>query len=84
MAQDDSTSVSGSSRNSYRSNWKVGNFVLAGLFVAVAVALVYQGIIYINDGIGAMVPYLMIVLGPSLAVFYVWFLLFRRPDEGTD
>ena len=84
MTQDDPTSVSAGSRNSYRSNWKVGNFVLSGLFVAVAVALVYQGIIYINDDVGALVPYIMIVMGPSLAVFYIWFLLFRRPDEGTD
>ena len=84
MTQNDSLSVSDGSRNSYRSNWNVGKFILSGLIVAVAVGLVYQGIIYISDGVGALVPYLMIVSGPTLAVFYIWYLLFRVPEENTD
>jgi hypothetical protein len=53
------------------------------LIVAVGIGLVYQGIIYIQDGVGGFVPYLMIFLGPSLAVFYIWYLLFHVPEEDT-
>ena len=83
MTQNDSLSVSGGSRNSYRSNWSVRRFILSALIVAVGIGLVYQGIIYIQDGVGGFVPYLMIFLGPSLAFFYIWYLLFRVPEEDT-
>jgi hypothetical protein len=84
MAQEDSMSALEGSRRSYRSNWQARNFLLSGVFIGLAVALVWQGVIYIGEGIGGLVPYLMIVLGPSLAVFYIWYLLFRVPEVDTN
>lgn len=76
------TATAGSKR-SYRSNWKARNFLLSGVFIGIAVGLIFQGVIYIEDGIGGFVPYLMIILGPSLAIFYIWYLLFRVPEKDT-
>lgn len=84
MTQSDSTTVTGDSKKSYRSNWTLGRFALSGVFVAIAIGLVFQGVVYISDGVGGLVPFLMIVLGPSLGVFYVWYLLFRVPEENTE
>jgi hypothetical protein len=84
MAQDDPAGVSQGLRKSNRPSWSAGKLALCVIFVALAVGLVYQGVIYIGDGVGALVPYLMIVIGPTLAVYYIWFLLFRAPDQGTE
>ena len=84
MAQNDPAGVSQGSKNSNRPTWSAGKLALCVIFVALAVGLVYQGVIYIGDGVGALVPYLMIVIGPTLAVYYIWFLLFRSPDQGTE
>jgi hypothetical protein len=54
------------------------------VFIAMAIGLVYQGVIYIGDGLGGLVPYLMILLGPALAVYYIWYLLFRAPEATTE
>ena len=81
MTQSDSTTDG--STNSQRANRSAGKLALSVAFVAIAIGLVYQGVIYIGDGIGGLVPYLMIVLGPALAIYYIWYLLFRAPDGST-
>ena len=82
MTQSDSTTDG--SKNSARPNRSAGKLALSVAFIAVAIGLVYQGVIYIGDGIGGLVPYLMIVLGPALAIYYIWYLLFRAPEATTE
>lgn len=82
MTQSDSTTAG--STNSHRANRSAGKLALSVAFIAIAVGLVYQGVIYIGDGVGGLVPYLMIVLGPALAVYYIWYLLFRAPETTTE
>jgi hypothetical protein len=84
MAQIDPAGASQGSRKSNRPSWTAGKLVLCVIFVALAVGLVYQGVHYISEGVGALVPYLMILVGPSIAVYYIWFLLFRAPDQDTE
>jgi hypothetical protein len=84
MTQSDSTTTTGGSAKSARANRSAGKLALSVAFIAIAIGLVYQGVIYIGDGVGGLVPYLMIVLGPALAVYYIWYLLFRAPDESTE
>lgn len=57
---------------------KPQSFVMSGILIAVAVALVWQGFAYINAGTGGLVPYLIILGGPVLAIYYVWYFSFRR------
>jgi hypothetical protein len=83
MTQSDSTATDGST-NSQRPNRSAGKLALSVVFIAMAIGLVYQGVIYIGDGLGGLVPYLMILLGPALAVFYIWYLLFRAPEDGAE
>ena len=82
MTQSDYTTDG--SKNSARANRSAGKLALSVAFIAVAIGLVYQGVIYIGDGIGGLVPYLMILLGPALAVYYIWYLLFRAPEATTE
>lgn len=57
------------------------NFVLSVVLIALAVALIMQGISSINDGRGGLVPYLIILGGPVLACYYVWYLTIRRFED---
>ena len=82
MTQSDSTTQS--SKNSQGANRSAGKLALSVAFIAIAIGLVYQGVIYIGDGVGGLVPYLMIVLGPALAVYYIWYLLFRAPETSAE
>lgn len=84
MTQNDPAEMSQGSKNSNRPSWSAGKLVLCVIFIALAVGLVYQGVHYISEGVGALVPYLMILVGPSIAVYYIWFLLFRAPDQDTE
>ncbi len=84
MTQNDPMSVSDGAIKSARANRSPGKLALSVAFIAIAIGLVYQGVIYIGDGVGGLVPYLMIVLGPALAIYYIWYLLFRAPDESTE
>jgi len=83
MTQSDSTATD-SSTNPQRANRSAGKLALSVAFIAIAIGLVYQGVIYIGDGVGGLVPYLMIVLGPVLAVYYIWYLLFRAPETSAE
>jgi hypothetical protein len=57
------------------------NFVLSAVMIALAIGLVLQGFAYISDGIGGPVPYLMVLGGPTLAIFYTWYFIFRKFDS---
>jgi hypothetical protein len=80
MTESDSTTTTGGSTKPARANRSAGKLALSAAFIAIAIGLVFQGITYIGDGVGGLVPFFMIVLGPALAVFYIWYLLFRAPE----
>lgn len=50
-------------------------YVLSLIMVVLAVALVLTGIGYIADGRGGLVPYLIIIGGPILSGFYIWYFM---------
>jgi hypothetical protein len=43
--------------------------------VALAVALVLTGLGYIADGRGGLVPYLIVIVGPIISGFYIWYFM---------
>ena len=64
---------------------KPQSFVVSGILIAVAVALVWQGLAYINAGTGALVPYFIVFGGPVLAIYYIWYFSFRRfESDGVE
>ena len=61
------------------------SLVRSVLIVVVVVALVLTALRYISDGVGGLVPYLMVVVGPILCGYYIWYWNFYRFDEApTD
>lgn len=55
-------------------------YVFAALAVVIGIAVVLTAIAYIGAGTGGVVPYLMITVGPVLAVVYVYYFGFRKFD----
>ncbi len=49
--------------------------------VALAVALVTTGLGYIADGRGGLVPYLIVIGGPLISGYYIWY--FTRYQSGA-
>ena len=54
------------------------SILLSLVLIAVAVALVWQGLGYISQGVGGLVPYLIILGGPIIAGYYTWYFNFYR------
>ena len=50
------------------------------IFIVLAVALVWQAFDYIGRGLGGVVPYLIVVGGPAIAAYYVWYFNLRNFD----
>lgn len=57
-------------------------YVLSLIMVGLAVALVLTGLGYIADGRGGLVPYLIVVGGPIISCYYVWYFL--RYQQQTE
>ena len=57
---------------------KPQSYVMSGVLIALAIALVWQGFAYINAGTGGLVPYFIILGGPVLAIYYTWYFSFRH------
>lgn len=55
-------------------------YVFAALAVVIGIAVVVTALAYIRAGTGGVVPFLMITVGPVLAVVYVYYFGFRRFD----
>jgi len=55
-------------------------YVFAALAVVIGIAVVITGLSYISAGTGGVVPFLMITVGPVLAVVYVYYFGFRKFD----
>ncbi len=47
------------------------------VFIALAVALVWQALQYIGQGVGGAIPFFLIIAGPLVAGFYIWYFNFR-------
>ncbi len=62
------------------------SWVLSVVFIAVAVALVWQAFAYIGQGVGGAVPYFLIIGGPLLAGYYIWYFNFRdfEAEQAAD
>ena len=56
-------------------------YVFAVLAVVIGIAVVVTALSYIRDGTGGVVPFLMITVGPILAVVYVYYFGFRKFDQ---
>jgi drug/metabolite transporter (DMT)-like permease len=57
---------------------KPQNLLLSAVFIVLAVALVMQGLAFIREGVGGLVPYLIILCGPAIAGFYIWYFTMRK------
>ena len=51
--------------------------IVAIVIATVMGAVVVTGFNYVNQGLGGVVPFLMIAVAPLLAAYYVWYLLIR-------
>ena len=56
-------------------------YVFAALAVVIGIAVVLTGVAYIQAGTGGVVPFLMVTVGPVLAVVYVYYFGFRKFDQ---
>jgi len=54
------------------------NLVLSLVFIVGAVALVMQAFAYISQGVGGLIPYVLVLGGPAIAIFYIWYFNFRN------
>lgn len=57
------------------------NLLFSAVTLALLVFFMITAVRYIADGVGALVPYLMLALGPVLWVYYVWYWNFYRFEE---
>lgn len=56
-------------------------YVLSLIMVILAVALVATGLNFISAGQGGLVPYLIVICGPVICGYYVWY--FTRYQSGA-
>ena len=59
-------------------------YVFAVIAAVLGVAVVVTALAYIRAGVGGVVPFLMITVGPVLAVVYVYYFGFRKFDQPQD
>lgn len=59
-------------------------YVFAALALVIGIAVVVTASAYIRAGQGGVVPFLMITVGPVLAVIYIYYFGFRTFDQATD
>lgn len=60
------------------------NVVLSVVFIALAIALVWQAFAYIGQGVGGLIPYLLIIGGPGLAGYYIWYFNLRSFEADEE
>jgi hypothetical protein len=58
------------------------NLIVGFAFILLAIALVIQAVRYISDGTGGLVPFLMLLGGPALSIYYIWYFNFY--EESAD
>lgn len=52
--------------------------------VVMAIALMWQGFTYISAGRGGLVPFLIVLGGPALAIYYIWYFNFYTFGETEE
>ncbi len=57
------------------------NLLIGIAFALLGVALIFQAVRYIGDGVGGLVPFLMLLGGPALSIYYIWFFNFYEEDS---
>ncbi len=75
---------SGVDEDSYPVPWSARapqRYAFAAVAVVLGIAVVITALAYIRSGTGGIVPYLMITVGPVLAVIYVYYFGFRKFDD---
>ena len=60
------------------------NLLISLGFIALAVALVWQALQYIGQGIGGAIPFFLIIAGPLMAGFYIWYFNFRDFEAESE
>jgi hypothetical protein len=60
------------------------NFILSAALIVLGIALAIQGFVYVGQGVGGAIPYLLILLGPALAIYYTWYFTIRDPEAKAD
>jgi hypothetical protein len=60
------------------------SLLLSLVFIALAVALVMQAFSYIGQGIGGVIPYVLVLAGPAVAIFYIWYFNFRNFEADQE
>ena len=60
---------------------KPQSLVLSAIFIVLAIALVWQAFQFIDHGIGGAIPYILIIGGPGMSAFYIWYFNFRNFEE---
>ena len=58
-------------------------YVFAVVAAVLGIAVVVTAVAYIREGVGGIVPFLMITVGPVLAVVYVYYFGFRKFDQSA-
>lgn len=58
------------------------NLILSAVLIVLGIALAIQGVVYVSQGVGGVIPYFIILLGPALAVYYTWYFTIRDPEAG--
>ncbi|GDX32719.1 hypothetical protein LBMAG15_16540 [Actinomycetes bacterium] len=53
-------------------------WLFSALAVVLTVAIMGAAIVAIGKGEGSVVPYLMLVVGPVLGVFYFWYFALKK------
>lgn len=59
-------------------------YVFAVIAAVLGVVVVVTALAYIRAGVGGVVPFLMITVGPVLTVVYVYYFGFRKFDPPQD
>ena len=58
------------------------NLFIGVFFAFLGTALVIQALRYIADGVGGLVPFLMLLGGPALSIYYIWY--FNSYEEQSE
>ncbi|MFY9331817.1 MAG: hypothetical protein WAO41_09105 [Candidatus Nanopelagicales bacterium] len=56
-------------------------YLLSAVAIVVGLAIAIAAVRYIGDGVGGIVPFLMLLGGPALAVVYVYVFAFKKWNE---
>jgi hypothetical protein len=52
-------------------------YIIPAIIAVVMAGVVWAGFAFIQQGVGGAVPFLMIVVAPILAGYYIWFFAIR-------